>query len=222
MTEPNVIRVLLADDHAFMREGIRSVLAGEAGFEVVAEASNGEEAVRLAEREKPDVVVLDISMPGANGLVTTATLRDRLPGTRILILSVHDHPEYVLESVRAGAHGYLRKDAAPTELREAIRTVFRGDSFFGPGVATQLSAALQEESARKERTGRLELLTGRERDVLGGIAAGGTNKEIAARLGLSPRTVESYRESLMRKLEIRTVAGLTLFAVEAGIVLPPS
>jgi two-component system response regulator NreC len=220
MTDGAAIRVLLADDHAVMREGIRSVLAGEPGFEVVAEASDGDEALRLAERHLPDVVVLDISMPGANGLVTTARLRSLLPATRILILSVHDHPEYVLESVRAGAHGYLRKDAAPTELREAIRTVHRGESFFSPGVARQLSAALHEESAKKERTGRLELLTSRERDVLGGIAAGGTNKEIAARLGLSPRTVESYRESLMRKLEIRTVAGLTRFAVEAGVELP--
>jgi DNA-binding NarL/FixJ family response regulator len=212
------IRVLVADDHSLVREGIRHVLTATPGFQVVAEAASGPEVLGLVETHRPDVVVLDISMPGQSGLVTAAELRRTAPDTKVLMLSIHDHPEYVLESVRAGANGYLRKDTVPTELRDAIRAVHRGESFFSPPVAAQLSVALRGENARQSRTSRLDALTGREREVLAGIAAGGTNKEIAGRLGLSPRTVESYRESLMRKLEIKTVAGLTRFAVEAGLV----
>jgi two-component system response regulator NreC len=214
----DVIRVLVADDHAVVREGIRHVLTGAPGYEVVAEASSGDEAVRLAEEHRPDVVVLDISMPGGTGLEATAQLRKRVPDARILILSIHDHSEYVVGSVQAGAHGYLRKDAAPGELRDAIRTVHRGEAFFSPAVAQRLSDGVRSATRRATRREKLQLLTGREREVLEGIASGLTNKEIAGRLGISPRTVETHREGVMRKLGIRTVAGLTRLALDAGLL----
>lgn len=216
MTEPT-IRVLVADDHAVVREGIRHVLEREPGFEVVAEAANGSEVLPLAERHRPDVAVLDISMPGESGIQVAAQLRQRLPDTRILILSMYDNAEYVLESVRAGAHGYILKDTAATELRRAIRAVQNGEAFLSPPVASRLTAAVRGELEREARTGDLGSLTAREREVLRGIVRGQTNKEIAAALGISHRTVETHRESLMRKLRIRTVAGLTRFALEAGL-----
>ncbi|HEU5169785.1 MAG TPA: response regulator transcription factor [Gemmatimonadales bacterium] len=211
------IRVLVADDHGVVRAGIRHVLEREPGFEVVAEAATGAEAVSLAEAHRPDVVVLDISMPGESGLQTAARIRRTLPETRVLMLSMHDHPEYVLESVRAGAHGYLLKDTAATELRQAVRAVDGGEAFFSPPIARRLSDAVRGELARERRSGELDSLTARERDVLRGIVAGQTNKEIAAELGISHRTVETHRESLMRKLRIHTVAGLTRFALESGM-----
>jgi DNA-binding NarL/FixJ family response regulator len=216
MTEPT-IRVLVADDHAVVREGIRHVLEREPGFEVVAEAANGSEVLPLAERHRPDVAVLDISMPGESGIQVAAQLRQRLPEIRILILSMYDNAEYVLESVRAGAHGYILKDTAATELRRAIRAVQNGEAFLSPPVASRLTAAVRGELEREARTGDLGSLTAREREVLRGIVRGQTNKEIAAALGISHRTVETHRESLMRKLRIRTVAGLTRFALEAGL-----
>ncbi len=213
----SAIRVMIVDDHPLVREGIRSIVAAEDGFEIVAEAGSGEEAVVAAARLHPDVVVLDLSMPGEGGLSAVARLREVAPAARSLILSVHDHPEYVLEAVRAGAHGYIRKDTSPAELRNAIRTVHRGEAFFSSSVARQLSAAVRQETHREQQGKKLERLTDRERQVLAGIAAGSTSKAIALQLGLSPRTVEAYREKLMRKLAIRTVAGLTRFAVESGI-----
>ncbi len=212
------IRIVVADDHAVVRAGITGVLSATPEFEVVAEAGTGQEAIALVEEHRPEVVVLDISMPGMSGLEAAATLRTAHPELRILILSVHDHPEYVMESVRAGANGYLRKDAEPRELRDAIRAVARGDAYYSPAVARQLSAALRGDTPVEppNQRARLEALTRRERDVLLGVTQGKTNKEVAASLGLSPRTVESYRESLMRKLGIYTVAGLTRFVVEAG------
>jgi DNA-binding NarL/FixJ family response regulator len=208
------IRVLIADDHAVVREGIQSVLHAGEGFTVVGAAATGDEALAMATAHRPDVVVLDISMPGKTGLEVAAEIRQALPATRVLMLSIHDHAEYVMESVRAGADGYLRKDAAPGELREAVRAVHRGDSFFSAPVARQLGEGVRAEAERDVRRARLDSLSTREREVLQGIVSGETNKEIAARLGISPRTVETHRESVMRKLEIRTVAGLTRFAVE--------
>jgi DNA-binding NarL/FixJ family response regulator len=212
------IRVMIVDDHPLVREGIRSIVAAEDGFEIVAEAGSGEEAVEAAGQLQPDVVILDLSMPGEGGLSAVARLREVAPAARSLVLSVHDHPEYVLEAVRAGAQGYIRKDTSPAELRQAIRTVHRGEAFFSSPVARQLSAAVRQETLRGEQGEKLERLTDRERQVLAGIAAGSTSKIIARQLGLSPRTVEAYRENLMRKLAIRTVAGLTRFAVESGLV----
>jgi DNA-binding NarL/FixJ family response regulator len=210
------IRVLVADDHTIVRTGIRHVLEGEAGFEVVGEAANGAQALSLAESLQPDVVVLDISMPDESGLEVADRLRRGSAAPRVLMLSMHSNTEYVLESLRAGAHGYLLKDAAATELRSAIRAVCRGESYFSPPIASSLSAAVRAEQGPGSTP--LEQLTAREREVLQGIATGRTNKEIAAELGISHRTVETHRESLMKKLQIRTIAELTRFALGAGIV----
>lgn len=212
------IRVMLVDDHTLVREGIRHILQGTPGFEVIAEAGDGEAAVRLAQNTRPDLVVLDLSLPGLSGLDVTTRIRQSMPDVRVLILSVHDHQEYVLGAVRAGAQGYLRKDTSPAELREALQAVARGESYFSPPVARHLSAAVRGEPAAADVGSRVDRLTPREREVLAGIAGGETSRTIAARLGLSPRTVESYRESLARKLDIKTVAGLTRFAIEVGLV----
>jgi DNA-binding NarL/FixJ family response regulator len=214
MTKP--IRVLVVDDHMIVRSGIRHVLESEPGFEVVGEAANATEALSLTAELRPDVVVLDISMPDVSGLELAARLRNTGGGARVLILSMHNNAEYVLESVRAGAHGYLLKDTAATELRTAIRAVCQGESYFSPPVASRLSAAVRGE--HDPQPAGLAQLTGREREVLHGIAQGRTNKEIATELGISHRTVETHRESLMRKLQIRTVAELTRFALGAGIL----
>jgi two-component system response regulator NreC len=196
------------------------LLATQHGFDIAGEAASGLDAVRLAGECAPDVVVLDVSMPGGTGLEVIGDVRRAAPQARVLILSVHDEAEYVLQAVRAGAHGYLRKDSSPAELRDAVRAVDRGESVFSPAMTVRLADALRVESGRLERESKLALLTSRERDVLEGIANGETNKEIAGRYGISPRTVETHRESLMRKLEIHSVAGLTRFAVEEGLVAP--
>jgi DNA-binding NarL/FixJ family response regulator len=214
------LKVLVVDDHSVVREGLRRVLEEGSGgdLRVVAEAANGAEAVERAVREKPDVVLLDLTMPGpgGSGLAVVRTLRDRAPEARVLILSVHDDREYVLESVRAGAHGYLRKDSSPAEIRQAIHAVCAGDSFFSPPVARHLAAAVQDGGRRP--AGSLAALTARERDVLVGVASGRTNRETAAALGISVRTVETHRDSLMRKLGIHTVAELTRFALEHRLI----
>ena len=215
MTGP--IRVLVVDDHAVVREGIRHVLSGSGEFEVVGEASEGTDAVALTGELQPDVVVLDITLPGKSGLRLVEALRKAAPGARILMLSVHDQTEYVVQSVRAGAHGYLRKDTTPNDLRQAIRAVHQGDSFYSPAAARHLTEALRNPPPAPEGNGGLASLTGREREVLLGIVRGQTNRQIAGDLGISVRTVESHRDSLMRKLGIRSVAGLTRFAIENGM-----
>jgi DNA-binding NarL/FixJ family response regulator len=213
------VRVLVADDHAIVRTGIRHVLEGEPGFAVVGEAATGPQALALALELRPDVAVLDISMPGQSGLGVAAELRRQCPDTRVLILSMHDNTEYVLESVRAGAHGYLLKDTAATELRGAVRAVYQGESYFSPPIASRLSAVVRGDlAADATPAGLLAQLTGREREVLIGVTRGLTNKEIAAELGISHRTVETHRESLMRKLSLRSVAELTRFALETGVI----
>ena len=210
------IRVLIADDHALVREGLRYVLDADPGIEVVAEAPNGRLAVELAQQYAPDVVVLDITMPEETGLQAAARLRDVLPSARVLLLSMHDQVEYVREGMRIGTHGYLLKDSAGEELRAAIHAVHAGGTFFSPAVVRRLTAA----SAAPVSTplSPLDQLTPRERDVLAGVARGLTNQAIAAELGISRRTVEAHRESLMRKLEIHSVAGLTRLALETGLI----
>jgi DNA-binding NarL/FixJ family response regulator len=222
----DVIRVVLADDHAMMREGVRHVLAGTAGFQVVGEAASGRDAVETAARTQPDVVLLDISMPHGTGLEILGELKRRAPATRVLVLSVHDDTEYVLESVRAGAAGYLRKDTTPDNLRAAVRAIAAGNGWFSPEVARHLAAAIRDEpagppaapvpaAAPQPSAGPL---TAREREVLSCVARGLTNKEAAGELGISIRTVETHRDNLMRKLGIHTVAGLTRYALEAGLI----
>jgi DNA-binding NarL/FixJ family response regulator len=221
------VRVLIVDDHSVVREGIRHVLAGDPRLAVVGEAGDAAAAVAQAELTRPDVVLLDITMPGVSGLDAVPRLLAVSPASRILMLSVHDNTEYVLQAVRAGAHGYLRKDTTPAELRQAVHAVHEGDSFFSPTAARSLTQALRGESAiaapsaaqagEPEARRAVETLTGREREVLLFIARGALNKEIAAALGISVRTVEAHRDNLMRKLGIRTVAGLTKLVLESGL-----
>jgi len=214
------VRVLVVDDHAVVREGIRHVLSDGAEFTVVGEARSGAEAVASAAQLAPNVVVLDISMPGGSGLHAVGEILERVSGVRVLMLSVHEDVEYVLESVRAGAHGYLRKDSTPAELRAAIRALHSGSTYFSPALAVQMTEALRKGSRAKEKAAPLatDVLTAREREILVHIAQGKTNKEIGAELGISTRTVEAHRDSLMRKLGIRTVAGLTRLALEQGLL----
>lgn len=210
--------MLVVDDHAVVREGLRHVLTADEGFSVVGEAANATEALRLAETVRPDVVLLDLTMPGVSGLEAAAELRRRTSGARILVFSMHEQDEYVLAAVRGGADGYILKDASPAELRAAVRTVRAGGEYFSPAVARRLAAAVRGEVTAESPRDRLQRLTPREREVLALVATGNTNREIAAGLGISPRTVESHRESLMKKLALRTVADLTRFALQTGLL----
>jgi two-component system response regulator NreC len=208
------IRVVIADDHTVVREGIRYVLERIPNLEVVGEVSDGDEVLPLVESTDPNLLVLDISMPGKTGLEVARELRARGSEVAILILSMHENPEYVLEAVRSGADGYILKDVGPGELREAVEAVHSGKEYFTDRVTHQLGVALREELEREQQRTRLEQLTAREREVLVRVADGRTNREIAEEFGISPRTVETHRERVMAKLRIRTVAGLTRFVLE--------
>lgn len=219
MTTP--IRLVLVDDHLIVREGLRHVLEEAPEFSIIGEGATAAEAIRLAGELTPDVLVLDISMPGGSGLHAVPEILECAPQTRVLMLSVHDDAEYILESVRAGAHGYCRKDSAPDELRRAIRTVFAGDTYFSALIAQRVAQALREGKSAKDveppTPPGTEVLSPREREVLRFIAQGLANKEIASQLGISTRTVEAHRQALMKKLGIHTVAGLTRYCLEHGI-----
>ncbi len=208
------IRVVIADDHSVVRQGIRHVLERIPNLEVVGEASDGTGVLELLREVSPNLLVLDISMPGKTGLEVARELRAEGSEVAILILSMHDNPEYVLEAVRSGADGYILKDVGPGELREAVESVHVGKEYFTERVTHQLGVALREELEREQQRTRLEQLTAREREVLVRVADGRTNREIAEEFGISPRTVETHRERVMSKLRIRTVAGLTRFVVE--------
>jgi DNA-binding NarL/FixJ family response regulator len=201
-----------------VREGIRQVLDGSEGIHVVGEAADGVEAFSRAQEVVPDVVVLDVSMPGESGLDVAKRLKRALPATRVLMLSVYDNTEFVLEAVRAGADGYLLKDSSPAELRGAIRRVMAGESAFSAAAARQLSRALREEEAKREKAERVASLTPRELDVLRHVVAGRTNKETATALGISHRTVETHRENILKKLGVRSVAELTRLAIEMDLL----
>lgn len=207
------VRVIIADDHAVVREGVRQVLGNTHEFDVVGEAATADEAVARAAELHPDVVVLDLRMPGATGVETIRRVRAASPSSRVVIFSMHDDDEYVVESLRTGASGYVSKEAPPAELREAIRTVDRGE-IHRPRPRARKAAPRAEAPAENSR---LAALTPREVDVLKNVAAGRTNKEIAARLAIGTRTVESHRESLMQKLGVRHVAGLIRVAIEEGL-----
>lgn len=219
----STIRIVIVDDHAIVREGIRQVFAADPGIDVVGEASEGEGAVDLVLREAPDVVLLDVTMPGASGVEVARILRERGATTRILMLSVHDDTTYVLEAVRKGAHGYVRKDTTPADLRAAVRAVHAGDAYFSPAVAKRLAEVVRNEASQpRSQVGRAKLmvssLTNREREVLGAIARGLLNKEIAGELGISIRTVEAHRESIMRKLGVRSAAAMMRVAIDAELI----
>ena len=213
----DVLRVVIADDHGVVREGIRGVLESADGLEVVGEAADGDEALGLVAKLDPDVVVLDVTMPGQTGLEVAREVRKSGFAARVLILSMHDDPEYVLEAVRAGADGYLLKDASPAELRDAVRAVHEGKECFSPRVTQQISVGLRQEIEVEQVNARIASLTPREREVLLHVSEGLTNREIGELLSISPRTVETHRERVMGKLRIRSVAGLTRFVLEHGL-----
>ena len=213
------IRVAVVDDHAIVRAGLRMVLEGHPDFDVVGEAGTAAAAIALAREQNPDVILVDINLPDESGLKVAEAITAEHPAMRLLMLSVHDDQEFVRESVRIGAHGYVRKDTTPADLRAAIQAVHRGDAYFSPSVARTLAEALRAQAPAVPEG--LERLTERERDVLARIAGGLSNKEIASELGISVRTVESHRDSLMKKTGLRNVAALTRLALESGLV-PPS
>ena len=215
MTAP--ARILLADDHALVRAGMRSLLGSMADVQVVGEASSGEEALLLAERERPDVVLMDIAMKGMTGLEAAARMHQRQSGVRVVILSMHSGEEYVLQALRAGAVGYLLKDAATSELELALRSVMRGESWFSPAVSRQVVEGYVQRVGGEATA---DVLTARQREVLRLVAGGKSTKEIAYDLNLSVKTVETHRAQIMERLGIRDVAGLVRYALRTGLVPP--
>lgn len=209
------IRVLIADDHPVVRKGLQSCLSRQDRLKVVGEAADGEEALQKALELGPDVVLMDISMPRKDGLAVTQVLRKQAPQIKILVLSVHSNKDYIFRIIQAGAHGYVSKEASPDELLRAIESVCGGETFFSPEMA---QAAIHQLVSNGGKPEPFAQLTSRERQVLVLIAEGQSNKEIANRLGIGVRTIETHRERIMRRLDIHSVAGLTKFAIANGLV----
>jgi two-component system, NarL family, response regulator NreC len=214
-----MIRILLADDHHLFRNGLRRILEGQSGFEIVAEASTGLEAIELAKIHKPDVAVLDIAMKELTGIEATAQILRHCPETAVLILSMYSDERYVIRAVKSGARGYLLKDTLEEGLIEAIQSVHAGQAYFSPSVAKLLQEAHGSGLDQQRFDDRYELLTDRERQLYHMLAEGQSNKDIAARLSLSLHTVETHRTRIMDKLGVHTIAELVLSAVRRGIVV---
>ena len=212
------IRILLADDHTVMRRGLRLLLESQPEFKVVAEASDGRQAVEQAETAQPDVAVLDIAMPNLSGIEAAQRMTAALPHVAIVILSMHSDEGYVLRALKAGVKGYVLKDAAEGDLMEAIKAVHQGKTFFSP----EISRMLVEDYVREIRTRGAEdsydLLTSREREILQLLAERKSNKDIALVLNLSPYTVETHRRNLQEKLNLHSFAELILYAVRKGVI----
>jgi DNA-binding NarL/FixJ family response regulator len=217
-----MIRVLLADDQALVRAGFRALLEAEPGIDVVGEAGDGDEAVHLATTLVPDIVLMDIRMPGSDGLEATRRIVSdvRLAQVRIIILTTFDLDEYVFEALRLGASGFLVKDTEPVDLLRAVRVVARGDALLSPSITRRLIARLVTQNTRLEPARSLDTLTDREREVVGLVAAGLSNGEIAERLVLSPATAKTHVSRAMVKLGARDRAQLVVFAFESGLVQP--
>ena len=212
-------RVVLADDHNLVRAGVRKILEGHKGFEVVGEVGDGAAAVAMLEaRDDVDVLVLDLTMPGMDGFEVLERAKRVRPGTRVLVLTMHAGSEHVARAVREGADGYLLKDSAVQELEAAIEAVMAGRSYYSPTVQEQLSHLVRAGSALARP---LDQLTDRERHILKLVARGLSTKEIASRLDISPRTVDTHRANLMRKLGLKSVALLTQFALREGLLESP-
>ncbi|PTD97785.1 response regulator [Pseudothauera lacus] len=202
-------RVLLVDDHALVRSGLRALIGGFAGFEVVGEAADGRAALALVEQLAVDVVVMDLSMPGLNGIEATRRLRAGLADCPVVVLSMHTEPDYLDQALAAGARAYVVKDAAPAELEAALRAALRGERFLSPQVAGRVGAA---------HGGSRTPLTARQREILRLIAEGCSTREIATRLHISVKTVETHRAQIMQRLDIFDIAGLTRYAMRTGLV----
>jgi DNA-binding NarL/FixJ family response regulator len=212
------IRILLADDHHIMRDGLRTLLERQGGFEVVAEAADGREAVRLAREHRPDVAIMDVAMPGLNGIEATRCIKENCETTAVIILSMHDDESYIMRALRAGARGYLLKDSVKADLLAAIRAVVQGHSHFSPKVSRLLQEDYFRELTDKQKEDSFELLTPREREILQLAAEGKSNKEIANLLNLSLYTVDTHRSNILHKLNLHSVPELILYAVRKGII----
>ncbi len=214
------VRILIADDHALIRAGLRALLAHEPGFEIVAEASDGREAVELAERELPNVAILDISMPLLNGLEAARQIAGKLHEIQFVMLTVHTDECYLHSSLKAGAHGYVLKSSAEFEIVEAVRAVSCGKAYFSPRVSQMLADEYVRSVEYQEVDDAYELLTSRERQILQLLAEGRSNKDVANILDLSPTTVMCHRQHIFQKLKFHGLADLILYAIRKGVIVP--
>jgi len=212
------MKILLADDHKVLRSGLRRILEEQTDLEVVGEAADGREAVELAGQLHPDIVVMDIGMPKMNGMEATRQIMQRNPKLNVLILSMYSDENYVVQTLRAGARGYLLKDSAEDELIDAVRTVNSGVPYFSPRIARMLVGDSMQRLRNECVDDTYELLTPREREVLQLIAEGKSNKEVAAALFVSPTTIETHRARIMDKLDLHSTAEIVLYAVRKGII----
>ena len=210
------LRILLADDHALVRAGFRALLQNVPDVQVVAEASDGNEALKLIESHQPDIAVVDISMPGLNGLEVAARVKKEFPNVRVLILSMHATEEYARRAIRAGAVGYLLKDADAAEFKAALQAVASGEIYLSPTISKHIITDYARRLA--DETNSLERLTPRQREVLQLIAEGHSRKTIAGKLNISVKTFDAYRAELMKQLDIHDVAGLVRYAIQKGLV----
>lgn len=208
-----MIKILLADDHSLVRQGFSMILSAQSDMQIVGEASNGREAIELAEKLHPDVVVMDVTMPELNGIEATRRIAESAPRTRVLALSMHKDSVYVREILRAGARGYLLKDSADADLIAAVRSVAKGEAYLSPAVSDSVLT-----DYRKHVSNPIDLLTTREREVLQMIAEGKTNKEIATTLNLSVYTIEAHRGRVMEKLNLHSTGELVRFALRNGLI----
>jgi two-component system, NarL family, response regulator NreC len=214
----NPIRILLADDHTVVRDGLRAILEREPDMTVVAEAADGRESLRLAETEAPDVVLMDLAMPNMNGMEATRRIVAANARIRVVILSMHQDESYVLGSLKAGAKGYLLKDSIRSEVVQAIRSVHEGRSFLTRKVARIMQEDYVSRLQQQGLEDRYDLLSDREREIFQLIAEGRANKEVASLLNISPTTVETHRAHILQKLNIHTIPELILYAVRKGII----
>ncbi|MCE5310808.1 MAG: response regulator transcription factor [Acidobacteriales bacterium] len=212
------IRILLADDHGLVRKGLRLLIESQEGMEVVGEASDGREALKLAAELQPEIAILDIAMPNLNGIDAAAQLAKRGDNVRVIILSMHSDESYVVRALDAGARGYLLKDSAEEDLVQAIRTVAQGRPYFSPAISATLLEDYIRTLHQRGLTDTYDLLTDREKEVLQLLAEGKSNKEVAALLNLSPYTVETHRTNLMQKLNLHNTAEIVLYAVRKKII----
>lgn len=214
-TETGKLRILLADDHPFVREGIRSFLAEFDDIDIVGEAATGQEVLQMAEATRPDILLLDINLPDMNGIEALKRLKKELPATKVLVVSVHNTQEYVIQGAKAGAHGYLLKDAPPRELLQAIRAIQNGQRYYSAPLAGFLASCLEPKEQMQDPH---LALSDRELQVLVLITQGKTIKEMAEDLQVTPSTAQTYRGRLMEKLQIHTVAGLTRYALRKKLI----
>ncbi len=212
------IRILLADDHNLLRDGLRLLLERQPDFSVVAEASDGREAVRFAEEHRPDVVVMDIAMPVLNGIEATKQIVEKCPPAAVIMLSMHHDESYIIRALNAGARGYLLKDSLKADLIAAVKSVSQGHSYFSAKIRSLLQEDYFRQMADRQKTDSLELLTARESEILQLAAEGRSNKDIANLLNLSFHTVETHRSHILQKLNLHTVPELILYAVRKGII----